>query len=75
MTQSLYYFILKVYKGLFIKKHRGNVHTLLLPTGDNYTYFVIIGELQYQPGTYIAQSSIRISPEQVRAFRRNKMRI
>jgi len=68
MEQFLHYFIIKVYKGLFIKKHKGNVHTFLIPTDKDYLFLAMLGELNYEPGKYVAQSIIKISPESVDAF-------
>lgn len=64
MTESLYYFILKNYKGLLRKKHKSNNHLFLVPTGTKkYMYLAIIGKLEDEENTYVAQLLVRISDD------------
>lgn len=40
------YYVLKNYKGLFIKRHRGNTHAFYIPLGDNTVgYFGLLGRV------------------------------
>lgn len=58
------YYVLKNYKGVFRKKHTGNVHTLVVPTSINESlYLVIVGEIIKEPNSFACQLIIRQSPE------------
>lgn len=40
------YFVLKNYKGLFVKRHRGNTHAFYIPLGNGLTgYFGLLGRV------------------------------
>ena len=53
---NVYYSIIKTYKGIFKKKHAGNVHLLIVPTPKNQFFiFIMIGEVLNEPNTYALQ--------------------
>ena len=53
---DVYYSIVKTYKGIFKKKHSGNIHILILPTKkDQFSTFIIIGKLKDLNNTYALQ--------------------
>ena len=53
---NVIYSIIKSYKGIFKKKHSGNVHLLIVPTGENqFSTFIIIGKLKQESNTYALQ--------------------
>lgn len=53
---DVYYSIVKSYKGLFKKKHSGNVHLLTVPTNkDQFSTFIIIGKLKQETNSYALQ--------------------
>ena len=53
---NVIYSIIKSYKGIFKKKHSGNVHILIVPTGENqFSTFIIIGKLKQESNTYALQ--------------------
>lgn len=58
------YYILKNYKGIFRKKHSGNVHILIVPTSMTESlYLVIIGEIIKEPNSFACKLVIRQSPD------------
>lgn len=58
------YYVLKNYRGLFIKKHTGNVHTIVAPTSIHESmYIVIIGEIVKEPNSFGCQLILRKSQE------------
>lgn len=58
------YYVLKNYKGIFRKKHTGNVHVIIAPINMNVSlYLVIIGEIINEPNTFVCHMVIRQSPE------------
>jgi len=58
------YYVLKNYKGIFRKKHTGNVHTIVVPTSMTESmYLVIIGEILKEPNSFACQLVIRQSPD------------
>ena len=53
---NVIYSVVKSYKGIFKKKHSGNVHLLIVPTGENqFSTFIIIGKLKQENNTYALQ--------------------
>ncbi len=70
MSQFLYYFIIKVYKGLFIKKHKGNAHILMVPEPEGSTHLLLgmLGEIPNSPGTYATQLVAKIPSEKSDEF-------
>jgi len=61
---TLYYCVLKNYKGLFKKKHIGNTHLFLVPISDNtYLYLGMIGELEDEKGSYATQLIVKLPSE------------
>jgi len=66
------YYVLKNYKGIFRKKHSGNIHILIVPTSINESlYLVIIGEIIKEPNSFACQMIIR----QMKEFIDNVIRI
>lgn len=58
------YYVLKNYKGIFRKKHTGNVHTIVVPTSMTESlYLVIVGEIIKEPNSFACQLIVRQSPE------------
>ena len=56
MNGTIYYFVLKNYKGIFSKKHKSNNHLLLIPIeNDRYRYFLIVGKMEDDENTYACQ--------------------
>jgi len=61
---SFKYYVLKNYKGIFKKKHTGNVHIILLPISMSESlYLVVIGEIIKDPNSFACQLVVRQSPE------------
>ena len=68
------FYLLKNYKGIFRKKHTGNVHTLVVPTSITESlYLVIIGEIIKEPNSFACQLVIRQSPELIDNIIRTEM--
>ena len=62
--QNIFYCILKNYKGIFTKKHRGNTHLFLVPiTEGKFLYLGLLGEETDEPGNYICQLIIKLPDE------------
>lgn len=60
---SFHYYVLKNYKGIFKKKHTGNVHIIVVPTSMTESlYLVIVGEIIKEPNSFACQLVIRQSP-------------
>lgn len=58
---NIYYFVLKHYKGIFQKKHKGNTHLFMIPiTGGKYVYLGLLGELVDEDGSYACQLIVRL---------------
>jgi len=58
------YYVLKNYKGIFRKRHSGNVHILIVPTSIHESlYLVIVGEIIKEPNSFVCQLVIRQSQE------------
>jgi len=50
----IYYFVIKMYKGLFKKKHSGNVHIFSIPVGKGVSCLLtLLGELENEENTYV----------------------
>lgn len=64
--ETIYYCVLKNYKGLFRKKHRGNTHLFLAPISpDTYVYLGLLGELTDEPGTYATHLIVKLPKDLV----------
>lgn len=59
---KIYYFILKNYKGIFKKKHKGNTHLLMVPISeDKYLYLGVLGKiLEEDEDTYACQLIVKL---------------
>lgn len=69
MTRTLYYCVLKNYKGRFIKVHRGNTHLFLIPVSDDeYLYLGLIGGMVGEENRYATQLIVRIPSEIIIPF-------
>ena len=53
MNETIYYCVLKNYKGVFRKKFRGNTHLFFIPLDDKlYGYFSLIGKMIDAPDDF-----------------------
>ena len=66
MKKRIIYGILKTYKGIFIKKHIGNVHILIIEMGKTFWVLNIIGKLKN--GNIISQLLLRSKPQYINEF-------
>jgi len=66
MRKRIIYGILKTYKGIFIKKHIGNVQLLIIEMEKSFWILNIIGELKN--GNYISQLLLRTKPQYINEF-------
>jgi hypothetical protein len=65
MDGTLYYYVLKKYKGMLIKKHKSNTHLFFVPVEPNkYMYLSLIGVMEDEENTYAAQLLVRL-PEDI----------
>lgn len=70
------YNILKMYSGIFRKKHNGNVHTIVAPVSDReLIYLVIIGEIIKEPNAYACALVTRTPPAVMNDIIENEKRL
>lgn len=61
---KIQYNILKMYEGVFRKKHLNNVHTIVIPTSNYESLFMtIIGEIIKEPNSYACALIVRNNTE------------
>ena len=66
MRKRIIYGILKTYKGIFTKKHIGNVHILIIEMEKSFWVLNLIGQLKN--GNQIAQLLLRAPSQYVTEF-------
>ncbi len=66
MRKRIIYGILKTYKGIFTKKHIGNVHILIIEMEKSFWVLNLIGQLKN--GNQIAQLLLRAPSEYISEF-------
>ena len=75
MAKTLYYCVLKNYKGRFIKTHRGNTHLFLIPVSDHeYMYLGMIGAMIEKEDSFATQLIVRIPIEIIVTFINHEIR-
>lgn len=75
MVKTLYYCVLKNYKGRFIKTHRGNTHLFLIPVSDHeYLYLGMIGAMVGEEDSFATQLIVRIPSEIIVTFINHEIR-
>jgi len=75
-TEYFKYNILKMYSGIFRKKHSGNVHNIVVPISEHESmYLVIVGEIIKEPDDYACALIMRGTPDIVNSVIENEKKI
>jgi len=66
MRKRIIYGIIKTYKGIFVKKHVGNVQIFIIEMGKTFWVLNILGEME--DGRYVSQMLLRAPSEYIDVF-------